>query len=681
MNAAAARTLEPDGLQKPAALRPALRAIARPEVLLLLIGGTVLVSWLLDLRTVEGGPSSLTPMKPNAAVALLLAAAALWLLRPVDAGPRRRLAGQVLAVAVVAIGAATLLEYVTGVQLGIDQLLFHDSSTPVGAAPAGRMGANSALALVLAGCALLVLDVSPRRFLPPAELLAVAAGSIALLRFTEYLYGVGNDEGSVGRWLNPMALNASIAFMVLAAGLLTARPYRGVVGMATGPSPGGLTVRRLILPLVAGAILVGWLGVEGVHRGLFTVAVGNSLLAVGGVLAASVLIVAVATSLDRVDAARRETSAELDRFFDVALNPLCITDFQGHLRRANPAFVDTLGYTQEALGSTSALDLVHPDDLGLTADAVECAAAGHADKVELRVRRLDGSYRWLQWSFIGDPENGLIYAAGRDVTEQRRSEAEIAEAQRQLRLANEELEERVEQRTAELVAANEELESFAYSVSHDLQQPLRAVRGFSEALLEDYEPQLDETASDYLRRSRDAADRMGELIAGLLKLSRISRVELDREPVDLSALAAEVDAELRLANPDRSVAFTAAPGLTAEGDPKLLRVVLANLLGNAWKFSAPRTQAIVELGATASHGPTTYFVRDNGVGFDPVHADRLFAPFQRFHPASEFSGDGIGLATVRQIVQRHGGRVWAESAIGSGTTISFTLGPDGACPS
>ena len=221
---------------------------------------------------------------------------------------------------------------------------------------------------------------------------------------------------------------------------------------------------------------------------------------------------------------------------------------------------------------------------------------------------------------------------------------------------------------------NQELEAFSYSVSHDLRAPLRSIAGFSQALLEDYAPALDTRGQDYLRRVVAATTRMGALIDDMLMLSRVGRAELRRGHVDLSALARAVAKDLQAAGPQRQVRFDIPEGITAEADAALARIALDNLLGNAWKFTAPRAQAVIELGVLRGETPTTYFARDNGVGFDMKYAGKLFGAFQRLHAQGEFPGTGIGLAIVQRVVHRHGGRVWAEGVVGGGATFFFTLG-------
>jgi two-component system, NtrC family, sensor kinase len=225
----------------------------------------------------------------------------------------------------------------------------------------------------------------------------------------------------------------------------------------------------------------------------------------------------------------------------------------------------------------------------------------------------------------------------------------------------------------ELERKNKELEAFSYSISHDLRAPLRSIDGFSKALLEDYAGQLDAKAQRYLHRVRAATQRMGELIDDLLQLSRVGRAELQRRPVNLSALARSVVTELQRATPDRRVQVVISDGAVADGDRGLLQVVLENLLGNAWKFTMGVAEPIIEFGVTLKDGGPLYFVRDNGAGFDMAYADKLFTPFQRLHSETQFPGTGIGLATVHRIVERHGGRVWAEAMLEKGATFLWTL--------
>jgi PAS domain S-box-containing protein len=269
-----------------------------------------------------------------------------------------------------------------------------------------------------------------------------------------------------------------------------------------------------------------------------------------------------------------------------------------------------------------------------------------------------------------DGEPGVLWAS-LDLTRRLQAEAQVHHL-------NAELERRVAERTAQLAVANQELESFAYSVSHDLRAPLRSIDGFSKALLEDYAHALDDEGQDYLNRVRSASQRMGDLIDDLLNLSRVSRGELRPAPVDLSELARRLIDGFRTQHPDRGVDVVLEPKVCAVGDPNLLRVVMDNLLGNAWKYTSRMANARIEFGMTERNGQRVYHVRDNGAGYDPAYADKLFKPFQRLHRPDEFEGHGIGLATVLRVVSRHGGRAWAHGQVDNGATFYFTLGTDRA---
>ncbi len=234
-------------------------------------------------------------------------------------------------------------------------------------------------------------------------------------------------------------------------------------------------------------------------------------------------------------------------------------------------------------------------------------------------------------------------------------------------------EEKVHKSNIELAATNKELEAFSYSVSHDLRAPLRSIDGFSQVLLEDYPDKLDEQGKDYLQRVRRASQRMAQLIDDMLGLSHVTRSEMQRATVDLSGLAESIAVELKESQPERQVEFTIAKGLTVNGDARLLRVLLENLLNNAWKFTSKQPNARIEFGVTQHEGKQTYFVRDDGIGFDMTYVDKLFGAFQRLHAPSEFPGTGIGLATVQRIVHRHGGSIWAEGEVEQGATFYFTF--------
>ncbi|WP_127509502.1 sensor histidine kinase [Actinoplanes solisilvae] len=307
-------------------------------------------------------------------------------------------------------------------------------------------------------------------------------------------------------------------------------------------------------------------------------------------------------------------------------------------------------------------DKLRENDLGV-------ARAGHTVQFEETAEFDNGVRSYLSVKFPVLDSAGKAYAVcgiSTDITDRIRAEEQVREL-------NADLEARVVERTSELQASARELDAFSYSVSHDLRAPLRSLHGFSQAILDDYGNLLDDVGRDYLNRLQVNVQRMAQMIDDLLNLSRATRADFARESVDLSGQARDIMADLAAADPDRTVEGVIADDLKALGDRALLRMVLQNLLANAWKYTARLPVARIEFGQLDRHGEQCFFVRDDGVGFDTKYADKLFTAFQRLHPAAEFEGNGIGLAIVQRIVRRHGGQVSAESDPGHGATFYFTV--------
>jgi len=374
--------------------------------------------------------------------------------------------------------------------------------------------------------------------------------------------------------------------------------------------------------------------------------------------------------------AAKEARHESTRMWEVSFEMLATLRFDGHFQRINPHWEEVLGWSVSELLAQRSVEFVHPDDRERTeAEARKLAQGGHKTvSFENRYRCRDGSYRWLLWNNTASTEDDLIYAAARDITVRKEQEAALEAKEAQLRTASRELEARVEWRTSELAAANKELETFSYSIAHDLRAPLRAIDGYSYAVLEDYGSKLPKGARDDLGRVREASQRMSTLIDELLGLSRITRRELLHVPVDLSVLANEIAGNLRLQESGRDVQVEIEQGLKVTGDLELLRLVLQNLLENAWKFTAQTKDAHVELVRIGrDNGSSTFAVRDDGAGFDMRYQDKLFRPFERLHRKEEYGGTGVGLTTVARVLHRHGGRIWAEGTPGHGATFFFDL--------
>ena len=384
------------------------------------------------------------------------------------------------------------------------------------------------------------------------------------------------------------------------------------------------------------------------------------------------------TQIRRSEAALAESRERLRALVDNA--PVGIDDLtpDGEFVRVNPRFCQITGYTADELRTLRIQDIIHPDDRDADRVVLQRLVSGEidSDTMERRFVRKGGGVIWAEVNraLVRDDsgEPLLIVGAVRDTTAQRQAEAEV-------RALNAELGVRVAERTADLARANKNLEAFTYSVSHDLRAPLRALSGFSQALVEEYSDMLGETGRGYAGRIQAASERMARLIDDLLQLSRVSRADMSLRPVDLSAEVADVAEELRARDPGRRIRFAVQDDVWVNADRPLIRSVVQNLVENALKFTARRDDAAIEFGtAAADDGRVCCFVRDNGAGFDPAYVGKLFQPFQRLHSAADFPGTGIGLASVQRIIERHGGRVWAEGAVDQGATFYFTI--EGASP-
>lgn len=415
---------------------------------------------------------------------------------------------------------------------------------------------------------------------------------------------------------------------------------------------------------------------------------------------------------EKSDLIRRHEHMQMRFLTDHVPVMMAHLDAQRRYKFVNQPYAQLFDRSPDALVGRKASEVMDPATYRAVDPHMERVLAGRHDTYDLRLPPNDQELTDVEVSYVPElDKRGKVVGFAAvivDISERKRAEMELRQAhatainmteeavaardqseqaserlrgeverrlqvEQEIRRLNLELEERVTARTASLQAANRELESFSYSISHDLRTPLRSIAGFSRILLEDCADQLNEDGQGHLQRICSATSRMGQLIDDLLTLSRVNRNELDRESLDLSVLAREIIAELQQEEPDRTVRCMIAPELTVMGDPHLLHAVLTNLLGNAWKFTANTTGAEIEVGVQDAGGEAQYFVRDNGAGFDMAYASKLFIAFQRLHAVAEFPGTGIGLAIVERIITRHGGRIWAEGSVGQGASFYFTL--------
>ncbi len=389
----------------------------------------------------------------------------------------------------------------------------------------------------------------------------------------------------------------------------------------------------------------------------------------------SLLIVASMYLMREVFRQHRLTNETLRLVSAAAQDAIIMTDNEGKIALWNDAGRRIFGYSETEARGKKLHELLLPRryhiDFKRELDAYRSAVGGSISgkTMELAGLRKDGTQIVTECSISGVSIEGKKYVICifRDITDRKRAEEEI-------RRLNDGLEKKVWERTKELEKANRELEAFSYSVAHDLRTPLSSIGGFSAILAQQYADKLDPAARDYLKRIQAATKRMKDVTDNLLALAHAGQVELHRENVDLSAMAREIAASLRALDRRREVDIVVTPGMVANADPGLTRIALDNLLGNAWKFTAKTENAKIEFGTTTVEGNSVYVMRDNGAGYDPALSNKLFTQFGRLHAETEFDGSGIGLAIVARVIRRHGGRIWAEGAVGQGAVFYFTLG-------
>lgn len=360
--------------------------------------------------------------------------------------------------------------------------------------------------------------------------------------------------------------------------------------------------------------------------------------------------------------ARLEWETRRNHFFRLSIELLAISNYEGVFTQTNPTWQKTLGYAENELHGHALKDFIHPDDVEATSETVaNILSAGTSLYFESRLRAKDGNKTWLGWTIAPFAAEGLLYIFARDMTERRERENEI-------RRLNADL----EQRTLSLQLLNQELESFSYSLAHDLRTPLRSITAYSEMMAAGEAGELSSEAIKMVRTIQRNSGRMTQLMDDFLAFFRVARKDVKQEKIVMTSVAREAIATVQV-DSKRHVDFKVAQLPVAKGDPAMVLQVLVNLISNAVKFTALREKAEIEIGYLPDRSPTVYFVKDNGVGFNMKYYSRLFGVFERLHRREEFDGTGIGLAIVQKIVQRHGGNVWAESVVDSGATFYFTL--------
>lgn len=620
----------------------------------------MLVGWILDIEFLKTVAPGLPKMVANTALAFVLAGASLWLLREEGANRRARGVGRACAVAVAVIGVLTLGEYLPGRDLAIEPLLFGAPTDALETSIPGRPSLPTALNFVLVGLALLLLDVKIRRDHWPAQLLALTAALVALRSLAGYTYGV-RSFNAISAYTG-MEVHATLTFSVLSAGLLCARPGRGVMASVTAESAGGVLIRRLLPAVIAMPLGLGLVVLAGQRVWGGDAAFGVSVLVVTCIGIFTRLIWSSGAALDRMDAARRQAGEQFRTAAEAANDAIVSADRGGKIVYFNPAAERIFGYAaRQVMGRPLTILMperfheAHRGGFERFRSTGEARVIGKT--VELVGRRSNGSEFPVELSLSSWKVGADTHFTGilRDITDRKRAEGEIAKM------------------NARLAAANQELEAFTYTVSHDLKAPLRGMEGFARALGEDYGDRLDEEGRRYLGMIQASARRMGELIEDLLRYSRLERREMKRERVPLRPLLERVCEEVEQEIRERGLVLRMELTEEAvEAEREGLREALANLVGNAVKFSK-KGGGTITIRTWREGNSAVLSVADTGIGFDMKYHDRIFRIFERLHRQEECPGTGVGLAIVSKVAERHGGRAWGESEPGKGSTFHLAL--------
>ncbi|VVB69687.1 Methanogenesis regulatory histidine kinase FilI [uncultured archaeon] len=675
------------------------------------MGCLILMGWALNVEFLKSGFPGLQAVKVNAALAFVLCGASLWL------SNSRRYAhlAQVLAMGAILLGLLTLGEYILGLNLGLDLVLINDSSMP-GSHHPGRMAPLASLNFAVAGISLVFLNSRPRM----AQMLALLVCSLGLLQIISFVYYGSKSAYGFLSYIQ-MPFLASLTFLILSAGILCFRPEEGFMVRFISRGPGGIIMRRLLLPSIIFLIVLD-LAEDTIE--VRSHLEPNFVDALAAIVVVSVFVGILwwnARDLDMVDEKRKHAEDELSHY----ARRLAILNRVDHvltssldIRQVYDRFVEELQelapidrtsivlldeprehWTMAMMWSGYELIIGEGEWRSVKGSVIEWLVAQRLPLLESEIGekgnwteneplRREGIRSRVLLPLIGSGEViGVLGLASRQPAAYSEKDLDIltpladqfslalenSRLYKQVKLQSADLELKVEERTAQLQAANKELEAFSYSVSHDLRSPLRAVDGFSRILQEEHLSELSPDAQHYLSLVRSNTVQMGQLIDDLLAFSRMSRQALAKRSVDPAEIARQVLEELQSELEGRKVEVIVGDLPECQADPVMLKRLFFNLISNAIKITSKKEAAQIEIGSINNNGITTYFVKDNGVGFDMRYSAKLFGVFQRLHSESDYEGTGVGLALVQRIVHRHGGRIWAEAEVDKGATFYFTL--------
>ncbi|TGL34985.1 PAS domain S-box protein [Leptospira koniambonensis] len=663
-----------------------------------LIGALVLLGWLLDIEILKRPRASMVAMNPMSAVSFVFIGIALYLnLNRSDSNTYRSIV-RLIGLFVLLVGLTKLYSLISGFDLGMDKILFSDKiAKDIIKGIPNRMAPNTAFDFVILGSAVFLSSYRKEILSSISNYLCILVLLIGLFSIIGYVYQVQEFYGILS--YIPMAIHTAISFIFCSFALLLINGHSGFMKVFMSKSSGGILARVLIPFLIIVPVLFGYLRIYLNRLNPVSLELGVGFLMTGIILTFFVLVWFVATQLEKSDIARTDAEKKLselnheleklvssktmdlfkseNRFRTILEQfpyPVLTYDPQGICTGANFAWEEMWNTRRDVLVDYNILKDPQIKEAGFF-PFVEKAFSGEAAMSEPfpydpKLIGSSGRDRWLQmvlYPVKNTAGNILeVIVVHQDITASKEAENEI-------RLLNNDLEERVKVRTEQLVFANKELESFSYSISHDLRAPIRGISGFTQILMEDYGVNFDAEGKRIIGKIIENAKQMGQLVDDLLEFSRLGRTELAEREISMKELANTVYKELINLESGREVVFEIQDIPNVRADQPAVRQLWVNLISNAIKYTKKAKSPNIQIGSMGSEEGTVFYIKDNGAGFNMQYYNKLFGVFQRLHSNSEFEGTGVGLAIVKRIASRHGGKVWAESKEGEGATFFFTL--------
>ncbi len=637
------------------------------SILIVFIGILVLIGWAFNISILKSPGSGFSTIKSNVGIVFILIGLSLWLLQTKRINKNNRRIAQILAFFVVLIGFLTLIEYIFNMNLGIDQLFFKEAVGALHTSSPNRMAFSAALATLLAGISILLLDVGTYHDFRPSQFLTIIGGLVSLLALLGYVYGV-SALYYIPKF-TAIALYAALTFILVFAALMFARPDKGMMTLMVSKSLGGILSRRLFPLIIIIPIILGIIWKLGVNTGFYDYSFSYALLVFSIIIFLSIILWTTASSIRIIDNDRYKVRENLRlsnlynrSLIEANVDALVTIDPNGKITDVNNSTETITGFNREDLINTDFSDYF-TDPKKAKEGYQKVFHEGIVRDYELEIKNRKGTITPVRYNasvYKDDSGNVIgVLASARDITE-------IKNADENLRLKIE-----------ELTRSNAELEQFAYVSSHDLQEPLRMIASYLQLLERKYKGKLDAKADKYINFSVDGATRMQNLIDDLLAFSRVTTKAKEFKRIDLESVYKETMSNLEVSIKENKALISHDQLPVVMADKTQITQVIQNLINNAIKFHS-EDQPKINISVTEENDHYLFAIKDNGIGIDPKQSDRIFEVFKRLNKKRDYPGTGIGLAICKKIIERHGGHIWVKSELGKGSIFYFTLPKLGA---